>query len=73
MSTTPSPMPSLGQRDTLQHLWISGADFGAGDVPICKTCGIRQSDPRSNGLCAEITKAMRLPRPVRHDYDPFAS
>ena len=65
------PLQIADQRARLGHLWRSGAHIGAGDVEVCHKCGIRKSDPRAAGLCAEISKALRVPTPPKHEYDPL--
>lgn len=68
MTTTPSG----STRDALGHVWRDGVHFGAGPGEVCHNCGVRKADPRAKSLCAEIQKALKLPRPMNHEYDPFA-
>ena len=65
-------MPELADnRDKFGHIWVSGLNIGAGDVPFCRECGYRQNTPEAESVCELIQKSSRGTAVVKHEYDPF--
>ena len=53
------------------HFFEDLSRVGAGLDPVCRFCGVRQSQAKPDVMCKDVVASYRPRNQPKHDYNPF--